>query len=137
MTQDNSEPWVESYPINIDWAAHINKCPLDTYITNSAEQHGDRPAIDFLGSKTSYGELEIQVNHAARGLQELGAHKGTRVGLCLPNTPYSVIFYFAALRIGATVVNFNPLYVEREIAFQIDDSQTEIMVTMDLQLIYV
>ena len=136
MTQDNSEPWVESYPMNIDWAAHINKCPLDTYITNSAEQHGDRPAIDFLGSKTSYGELEIQVNHAARGLQKLGAHKGTRVGLCLPNTPYSVIFYFAALRIGATVVNFNPLYVEREIAFQIDDSQTEIMVTMDLQLIY-
>ncbi|MBO67394.1 MAG: dicarboxylate--CoA ligase PimA [Acidiferrobacteraceae bacterium] len=136
MKNNNLEPWVKSYPENINWAAHINKCSLGTYIEKSAINYGNRPAIDFLGSKTSYAELEMLVNHAARGLQELGVHKGVRVGLCLPNTPYFVIFYFAVLRIGATVVNFNPLYVESEIAFQIDDSQTEIMVTMDLEIIY-
>jgi long-chain acyl-CoA synthetase len=62
--------------------------------------------------------------------------KGTRVGLCLPNTPYAVICYFAILKAGGTVVNFNPLYVEREIRHQIDDSGTTIMVTLDIRQIY-
>ena len=72
----------------------------------------------------------------AKGLQLMGVTQGARVGLCLPNTPYSVICYYGALRAGATVVNYNPLYVERELAFQIDDSNTEIMITMDLEVLY-
>src|SRR3546814_3819766 len=54
------------------------------------------------------------------------------LGLFLPNCPYAVIFYFAALKAGATVVNFNPLYAEPEIARQIADSDTDVMVTLDL-----
>ncbi len=61
---------------------------------------------------------------------------GARVGLCLPNTPYYVIFYYAVLRIGGIVVNFNPLYVERELIQQINDSGTTVMVTLDLEVIY-
>jgi len=59
-----------------------------------------------------------------------------KIGLFLPNCPYYVIFYFAVLKCGATVVNFNPLYVEREIAHQIEDSQTDMMVTLDLHSLY-
>ena len=73
---------------------------------------------------------------ATRGLQDIGVKPGTRVGLCLPNTPYSVIYFFAVLRAGGIVVNFNPLYVERELANQITDSGTEVMITIDLALIY-
>ena len=61
--------------------------------------------------------------------------KGVQVGLCLPNTPYSVIFYYAALKAGGTVVNFNPLYVERELKQQIADSGTTVMVVPDLAMI--
>lgn len=96
----------------------------------------DRPAIDFLGRKWSYRELAVLVQRAARGLQDIGVAKGDRVGLCLPNTPYFIIFYFAALRIGAIVVNFNPLYVERELQHQIADSGTTVMVVPDLKLIH-
>src|SRR5690606_30096238 len=46
------------------------------------------------------------------------------------------IFYFAVLKLGGTVVNFNPLYVEREIAFQARDAEARIMVTLDLKVIY-
>ncbi len=93
-------------------------------------------AIDFLGRGWSYAELDQAVNRAAKGLVAAGMVPGTRVGLCLPNTPYSVIFFFAVLRAGGIVVNFNPLYVERELAHQIADSGTEIMVTIDLAVIY-
>src|SRR3546814_15425183 len=71
-------------------------------------------------------------NRAVKGFQQMGVGKGTRVGLFLPNCPYAVIFYFAALKAGATVVNFNPLYAEPEIARQIADSDTDVMVTLDL-----
>ena len=47
-----------------------------------------------------------------------------------------VICYYGVLRAGGTVVNYNPLYVERELAFQIEDSETEIMITMDLKILY-
>jgi long-chain acyl-CoA synthetase len=96
----------------------------------------DRPAIDFFGRKFTYAELGRRVDRAALGFQKLGVKRGTRVGLCLPNTPYFIIVYFAVLKAGGIVVNFNPLYVEREIAQQIDDSGTTMMVTLDVKKIY-
>jgi long-chain acyl-CoA synthetase len=110
--------------------------PIDSLLADAAGAYGNRPAISFLGRGWTYGVLETLVNHAAHGLQTLGVAQGTRVGLCLPNSPYAVIFYFAVLRAGGIVVNYNPLYVERELAHQIRDSGTEMMVTIDLALIY-
>jgi long-chain acyl-CoA synthetase len=110
--------------------------PIANLLRRSAETHGACPAIDFLGRQWSYAQLDELVNRAASGLQSIGVTRGTRVGLCLPNTPFAVIFFFATLRAGGVVVNYNPLYVERELAHTIKDSGTEIMVTMDLALIY-
>jgi long-chain acyl-CoA synthetase len=110
--------------------------PIDSLLRATAARYPARQAIDFMGRAWMYRELDSLVDRAAKGLQDLGAGPGTRVGLCLPNTPYAVIFFFAALRIGAIVVNYNPLYVERELAHAIRDSGTEIMVTMDLAAIY-
>ncbi len=105
-------------------------------LQETAREYPNHRAIDFLGRSWRYGALDRAVDRAARGLQDIGVVPGTRVGLCLPNTPYSVIFFFAVLRAGGIVVNFNPLYVERELAHQVVDSGTEIMVTIDLAAIY-
>jgi long-chain acyl-CoA synthetase len=75
------------------------------------------------------------VDRAAAGLQALGVGEGTKVGLFLPNCPYFVICFFAVLKAGGTVVSYNPLYAEREIAHQIEDSETDLMVTLDLALL--
>ena len=131
-----THPWLSNYPEDIDWSASIERRPLYETLERTAERCRDNTAIDFLDYCLSYGELLEQVNHMAKGLQLMGVTPGARVGLCLPNTPYSVICYYGALRAGATVVNYNPLYVERELAFQIDDSNTEIMITMDLEALY-
>ena len=92
--------------------------------------------MDFLGRRWSYAELGALVDRAAAGFARMGARPGTRIGLCLPNSPYFVIAFFAALKAGATVVNFNPLCVEAEMAAQAADSGTTIMVTIDLQPIF-
>ncbi|MDP6029519.1 MAG: long-chain fatty acid--CoA ligase [Arenicellales bacterium] len=134
--ETTTQPWLSNYPEGIDWNANIERRPLYETLEHTAKRCRDNTAIDFLDYCLSYGELLKQVNRMAKGLQLMGVTQGARVGLCLPNTPYSVICYYGALRAGATVVNYNPLYVERELAFQIDDSNTEIMITMDLEVLY-
>ena len=109
---------------------------LPSLLGQAVARFADKPAIDFFGRKFTYAELGRRVDRAASGLQRLGVERGTRVGLCLPNTPYFIIAYYAILKAGGIVVNFNPLYVEREIAQQINDSGTKIMVTLDVKKIY-
>lgn len=120
----------------IDTTPQLEITPLVDLLDESVARFGPRPATEFFGKRLSYSELGRIVARAARGFQRLGVKRGTRVGLCLPNTPYSVICYFAILKAGGIVVNFNPLYVEREIAHQIADSGTTIMVTVDVAKIY-
>jgi long-chain acyl-CoA synthetase len=130
-----SRPWLAAYPANIDWGAEIPVKPLYALMDEAAERFATRCCIDFLDKRYSYREIGDLVNRAAKGLARLGVKRGVKVGLFLPNCPYAVIFYFGILKAGGTVVNFNPLYAERELANQITDSETEIMVTLDLKVL--
>ena len=121
---------------NEAWLKKFKAVPMHTYLDNAVQNYRGNPAIDFLGKGWNYGELGELVDRAAVGFQSLGVKKGVKVGLCLPNTPYFVICYFGVLKAGGTVVNFNPLYVERELKYQVEDSETSIMVTMDLKVIF-
>ncbi|ABQ70137.1 AMP-dependent synthetase and ligase [Rhizorhabdus wittichii RW1] len=109
---------------------------LTDLIDAAVRDHGERRAIDFLGRHWTYAEIGALVDRAAAGLQAIGVGPGIRFGLCLPNSPYFVILYFAALRCGATIVNFNPLYVEHELKHQIQDSGTTVMAVIDVASIH-
>ncbi len=104
-------------------------------LKDAALQFGPLPALNFMGRRTSYACLDRQVERAAAGLQKLGVVRGTHVALCLPNTPFYVVMYHAILRAGGTVVNVNPLYTSREIAAQMGETQTSIIVSIDLAMI--
>ena len=132
---DTPRPWLAAYPEGIDWNLDIRPRSLNTLFADAVARFGARPCLDFMGARTTYAELGRQVDRAAKGFRALGVGPGVKVGLCLPNSPYSVICFFAVLKAGGTVVNYNPLYVERELEHQITDSETDIMVTIDLQLI--
>lgn len=129
-------PWLESYPEAVDWDGVLPSEPLHMILDQAVTWYGDKPCLDFLGRTYTYREVGEMVDHAARGFQLLGVGKGTRVGLCLPNSPCHVVCYYAVLKAGGTVVNFSPLAVERELADQVADSGTSIMVTMDLKQLY-
>ena len=132
-TQAAHHPWLRTYPEDIDWAASIPPGPLFKALDSAVASYPYAPAVDFLGRIYSYDEIDHFVAQAAKGLQRLGVEKGTRVGLFLPNCPYSLIMYFAVLKVGGVVVNFSPLYVERELAHQVEDSGTRFMFTLDLK----
>ncbi|MBL9033850.1 MAG: long-chain fatty acid--CoA ligase [Rhodospirillaceae bacterium] len=126
-------PWLRSYPSGIDWDTRFRPRPLHHLLDTAAAQHGAKPCIDFLDRRWSYDEIKALSDRFARGLIDLGLEPGDRVGLFLPNCPYFVIAYFGILKAGGVVVNFNPLYAEREIEHQILDSGVTVMVTMGLE----
>ena len=117
-----------------DWRS--GNLPVYACLDKAVARFGARPCIDFLGRRYSYAEIGALSDRAAAGFRQLGVGPGVRVGICLPNTPYSVICYYAILKAGGTVVNYNPLYVERELADLVAVSGTDIMVTLDLRVLY-
>ncbi len=135
MQQDN-RPWTAHYDEGIDAAMNLPPRPVFALLEDTLRAHGNRPAFDFLGKKYTWSEIGELVDAFAAGLQELGVGKGVKVGLFLPNTPYYLVAYYGVLKAGGTVVNFNPLYAERELAHQIEDSETDIMVSTDLAMLY-
>ncbi|MDB3953868.1 long-chain fatty acid--CoA ligase [Alphaproteobacteria bacterium] len=128
--------WEKSYASDVSWNTPIIDAPLWSLIDDAVVQHGEKPAIDFLGRKYSYTDLGALVDKAAEGFRQIGVRKGIRVGICLPNTPYSVVCYFAVLKAGGTVVNLNPLYVECELEQIAEDAEIKIMVSTDLCQLY-
>ncbi len=117
-------------------AGPIPTLPVHELLANAVARFPSVNALDFLGKRTSYAELGLLVERAAAGFQRLGVEKGTRVALCLPNTPYYVICYYAILRAGGVVVNLSPLYVERELRHFLQDSGARIAVTLDIGELY-
>ena len=132
----SKHPWLRAYPAGIDWGEAVSIKPLSAIFEEAIARFASCPCIDFLGKRFTYAEIGALVNRAAKGLQALGVRRGTKVGLCLPNTPYFIICYYAVLKAGGTIVNYNPLYVERELEHQVEDSHTDIMVTLDLRQLY-
>ena len=137
MTQ-KTHPWIKTYNegFGVSWDIEIPARPAYVMLDDAARQYGPRPAFDFLGRKYTWAEIAALADKFAAGLQAMGIRKGSHVGLFLPNSPYYIIAYYGVLKTGATVVNFNPLYAERELKHQIEDSGIEIMVTLDLALMY-
>ncbi len=128
-------PWLASYPPGVDWSVDFPAMPLWDLFDQAVGRYADNACLDFLGRSWTYGQVGRLVDRAAAGLQALGVGDGTKVGLFLPNCPYFVICFFAVLKAGGTVVSYNPLYARREIAHQIEDSETDLMVTLDLKLL--
>jgi long-chain acyl-CoA synthetase len=125
-------PWLNQYPRNVDWLLDIQVRPVYALIDDAVGAFPENPFLDFFGRQYTYAQAARLIAKTAAGLQQLGVGKGTKVGLFLPNSPYSVICYYAILKIGGIVVNYDPLCAELQLIRQIEDSETEIIVTLDL-----
>lgn len=125
-------PWLKSYAPGVDWNIDIPDQPVYKFLDDSVAKYPDRKALVCAGHSYDYKTVGALVDCATKGLWELGVKKGTKVGLFMPNTAYSVVMYYAILKAGATVVNFNPAYIDRDLAAQANDSDTQFLVTLDL-----
>lgn len=133
MTVSNAAatPWRENYQHPCNWDMDFAPLSVAEMFTASAAAYADRPLVDFLGRRYRYRDLLDEARAFAAGLQQLGIVKGDRVGLFLPNVPIYLSAYYGAMIAGATVVNFSPLYTVSELAAQVADSGTRLLVTVD------
>jgi long-chain acyl-CoA synthetase len=129
-------PWIKSYPKGVSWNAEIPVRPVYGILDNAVSRWPDKPAIEFMGKRTSYREVAELVARAAKSFQTLGVGPGVHVGLYLPNTTHYVISFFGVLKAGGTVVNYSPLDAEKVLEHKIKDSGTEIMVTLNSSALY-
>ncbi|RJY08850.1 long-chain-fatty-acid--CoA ligase [Aurantiacibacter aquimixticola] len=131
---------VASHPLDttriLDAEGNIRPRLLTELLDRSVAEYPGRVCVDFLGREWTYGEIGDLVDRVATGLQASGFAPGDRFALCLPNTPYSVIMYFAVLRAGGIVVNLNPLYSESEVEFLVTNSGAKMIAVPDLELIH-
>lgn len=132
----SSYVWEKSYPPGVTWELDIPHLSLQEVLEQSATTYADRPFLDFLDRKLTFREVNELSNRFAKGLQGLGVKPGVHVGLYLPNTPHYLVAFFGVLKAGGTVVNYSPLDAERELEHKISDSETDILVTLDLKLLY-
>jgi long-chain acyl-CoA synthetase len=120
--------WPEGVPKHVDYP----EIPLSDLLKNTAESNPNHVAIVYFDREMTYGELNIASDKFATALADLGVKKGDKVALFLPNIPQFVISYYGAIKIGAIETAISPLYKEREVEHQLNDSEAETIVVLDL-----
>lgn len=127
---DPEQIWRTAYNHPGAWDTEFPPESMVDLFEASARAHPQAPLLDFMGRHYSYGETLDGANRVACGLKALGYGAGDRIGLFLPNVPHYVAAYYGILKLGATVVNFSPLYTVEELSHQVEDSGTRALFTI-------
>jgi long-chain acyl-CoA synthetase len=128
--------WDRSYPAGVRWDAPIQTGPVQGILETAARTWPAQPALDFGGRRISYAELNQLADSFAAGLQRLGVGPGVHVGIYLPNTPHYFIAFFGVLKAGGVVVNYSPLDAEAVLEHKVEDSETRILITLDMKSLF-
>jgi len=124
--------WHQSYASGVKKTLDYEKITLSQALSRSAKNFPNHTALNYMGKKITFKELDGLVNAFARALQDMGIRPGDKVALCLPNIPQVIIANMAILRSGAVAVQNNPLYTERELEYQLNDSDSKMVITLTL-----
>lgn len=131
MTYYDHKPWLAQYADGVPHEIEPQTESLVDMLDASLVRHGRSIALEFFGAETTYASLGEQVARAAEGLRRAGVTAGDRVALVLPNCPQHVVAFYAVLRLGAIVVEHNPLYTARELRHQFEDHGARVAIVWD------
>jgi long-chain acyl-CoA synthetase len=122
-----SKFWPTEVPENLDYP----EVPLHELLRKSAQKHPEAPALAFFEREFTYAELDLLSDQFAAALSALGVKKESKVAIFLPNIPQFTIAYFGTLKAGAIVTTISPLHKEREVTYQLKDSQAKTIISLD------
>jgi long-chain acyl-CoA synthetase len=131
VTDYTPRPWLASYAPGVPHEIELPEGSLFDLVQHSVEEFGGNVALEFFGGTTTYADLGDQIARAAEGLRRLGVGKGDPVALVLPNAPQHIVAFYAVLRLGAIVVEHNPLYTPRELRHQFEDHGARFAIAWD------
>jgi long-chain acyl-CoA synthetase len=129
--QTKNKPWFRSWPQSVPKNIKYPKVPLHVILKKTAKAHHEKTAIVYFEKNITYRELDSLSDQFAGALAALGVKKGDKIALFLPNVPQFVITYFAVLKAGAVLTAISPLHKEREVTYQLNDSEAETIVALD------
>ena len=125
-------PWLQHYPkgvpLSIDTSAWEN---LPAFVEENFKKYATSPLCHFMGKDYSYGQIDEQSRHFAAYLQSIGVQAGDRVAVMMVNVPQFMICVAGILRMGAILVNVNPLYTAPELEHQLQDAGAKIVVVLE------
>jgi long-chain acyl-CoA synthetase len=127
-----SKPWLKHYDPGVPATIQYHQTPLHTMLENSVNEFPHNTALIFEGYRVSYAELFDMVKKFASFLDSIGVKKGDVVAILLPNMIQTVVAYYATISIGGIVAMCNPLYSDRELEYQFNDSGAKVLVCLDL-----
>lgn len=128
--------WLKNYPRDVPETAEYPDVPMCFYVDDAASKFPDKTALIFVNKKISYKKFREDILRLANALTKIGVKKGDRVALFMPNCPQAVISYYAVLKAGGIAVESNPMYVERELEYQLNDAGAETVITLDMKMLY-
>ncbi|MDR1355418.1 MAG: AMP-binding protein [Propionibacteriaceae bacterium] len=123
--------WVKSYQPGVAADVEVPDESLVDLAERAVVAAGNLVATDFFGNTLSYRKLGERIARAAQGLHQLGVRRGDRVAIVLPNCPQHIVAYYAVLRLGAVVVEHNPLYTSRELRHMFEDHSARVAICWD------
>jgi len=128
----HDKPWLAHYEKGVPENIIYEKTCLPDFLEATSEKFPDKTALIFQGYAISYAKLKEMVNAFAGCLNDFGIKKGESVAVLLPNIIPCVVSYYAILKIGGIAVMNNPLYSDRELEHQFNDSGSKVLITLDL-----
>jgi long-chain acyl-CoA synthetase len=123
--------WLKNYDYNVPTTIRYPKFPIQNLVHLAAAQFPHKAAVDFYGSELTFRQVRDQVLRLANVFIRFGLKKGDRIGIALPNCPQYIIAYYAALSVGAIVVNMNPSDTYDELKFIVENTGLKTVVTFD------
>ncbi len=126
------KPWLKHYEKGVPETVRFEETCIPAFLERSAREFPEHTALLFQGFKVTFRELNDMVNRFSACLSGFGIRKGDSVALLLPNVIPCVVGYYATLKIGAVAVMNNPLYSDRELLHQFNDSGSKLLITLDL-----
>ena len=125
-------PWYKSYAKGVPTHIDYESTSMPQALTRTVKNFPDKTALIFIDSKISYRQLNEMANRFANFLLDMGVKPGDKVAMLMPNMPQLVAATYGAWKAGAVVVMNNPLYTDKELEYQFNNSESSILVAIDL-----
>lgn len=132
LKNNEDRPWIKFYKEGVNPNLDYTDASMVGYFLEAVSRFPQDVAYEFYGYTCTYRELYEKIKDAAKGLKAQGVKEGDKVTICMPNTPSSVIMFYAINMVGAIASMVHPLSAENEIENYLNQSQSTMLFVLDL-----
>jgi len=125
------KPWIEHYDEHVPRSLNYSNKTYAELFREVTAYIPSRIAVYYMGRGITYHELDKLSNRLAHFLKKSGLKPGDTVGVNLPNIPAYFISILGIQKAGCVLTGVSPLLQPKELEYQLNDSGTKLLVTLD------